>query len=930
MKPCVRQKKAALLARQRWQEARRALALAGMLTFVGVGALAQSYWDGGGSGNSWNTSGNWSPNGVPGAATNVILDNSFVATLPTITLDGNRQVSDLTIGTTNGFTIDDGSGSRSLTINGGDLIRTSSAAGTQTFDFTTLALGANTTFNIGGSGSLVINSVISQTGGGNKSLTKTGSGTVAFNNTGNSFAGGLNINAGTLLVGPASGNVGIAATGNSFLGAGGIIVGGGTLEIAPTAAGADFTGFSRSITNNGGIIKLNPNDEITGIMNAGTLTFGANGGTLDIAKQLSTTAGLGNVAVNSVSNTPAIISYGTIANTSGAGGWDTAGRELTVTNNTLSGTGHLQFSLSNGAMVNYRQTNFSGTLYFNGPSSGDASAGSTDTDVGRLLLNPSSGSTFQVAGGMYFDGYMQVAAASALTLDTDLTIRSGATAFQGQVNSDNDLTIGSSDTDTLRIKDDARAIMDVAFRTDNNRNGGVNLQSSTVIEAGGTLQFKRSNTSATNQINVSGNITGQGNSTNDSTVRIDTAATDGTGTAAGRTFFQSGVDLVVNGTDLGGLRIEGASTNVNALLTATRFQNLTGSGGTLTIAYTDSVTNTFNTDPTSPSDIKLGFDAADSSNPTYWLGSSANTLTTFAGLVVRGGNVVANSDQSFTGDGSTPTTLDMLGGTLTLKRIIPRTLTFSGDANLTGGTIEGGGGFGGSAGDLIIGGDINSDGTVLSGFPDITMTAQTSSTTNTLQGSTALTGVGTFTKGGDGTVVLEQQLGAVSINVQAGTLLLDSANRISDTVNMTLSGGTFATGGFNETLGALTLTANSSIDLGGGSSTLTFGDSLNWTTGTTLTIKNWNGIYEEPGGGTDQLYIGSISTSELEQIFFLNPAGFDPGLYPALVLDSGEIVPIPEPGTWLAIFGLVSAIGYRERRRLYTFTQMWFRRPSAK
>lgn len=936
MKTCVRQKKAALLARQRWQEARRALALAGMLSFVGVSALAQSYWDGGGLGNSWNTTDNWSPNGVPGAATNVILDNSFVATLPTITLDGNRQVNDLTIGTTNGFTIDDGTGARTLTINGGDLIRTSGAGGTQTFSFDTLALGANTAFNIGGSGSLVINSIIS----GNFSITKSGAGTVAFNNAANSFGGGLIINAGTLLVGPTSGNVGIVAAGggggnNSALGRQGIVVNGGTLEIAPTGSGADFTGFSRSITNNGGTIKLNPNDQITGIMNSGTLTFGTSGGTLDIAKQLSTTAGLGNVAVNSASNTPAIIRYGTIATNAGAGGWDisSTGRELVVTNNTLSGTGHLQFALTNGAMVNYRQTNFSGTLYFNGPATGDASTGSTGTDVGRLLLNPSSGTNYQVAGGIYFDGYMQVAAATSLTLDANLTIRSGHTAFQGQVGSTNDLFIGNADTDLLTIRDDARAIMDVGFRTDNNQNGGVNLLSSTVIEAGGALQFKRSNANATNQINVSGNITGQGNSTNESTVFIDNTATNGTGTAAGRTFFQSTVDLVVNGSGTGGLRIEGASTNVNALLTTNRFKSLTGTGGTLTIAYTDSVTNTFNVDPDLPSNIKLGFDSANGSNPHYWLGTAnsniVNELANFAGLVISSGTVSVNRSQNFLGLGGTNrTTLDMLGGDLMLKRVAPATLTFSGNLNLAGGTIHGGGGEGGGGGKLVVGGDVISDGTILQTFPDLTMTAG-AGVTNTLRGSTALTGISTYSKGGSGMVVLEQELGAVSINVQDGTLLLDSADRISDTANMKLSGGTFATGGHNETLGILTLTANSYIDLGGGNSILNFSGSAGWTPGTTNYIQNWSGDYAN-GNGTDQLYIGNITTDELGQIFFVNPAGLDAGIYPAILLPSGEIVPIPEPGTWLAIFGLAGAIGYRERRRLYTLSQMWFRRPETK
>jgi hypothetical protein len=174
--------------------------------------------------------------------------------------------------------------------------------------------------------------------------------------------------------------------------------------------------------------------------------------------------------------------------------------------------------------------------------------------------------------------------------------------------------------------------------------------------------------------------------------------------------------------------------------------------------------------------------------------------------------------------------------------------------------------------------------------------------------------IGTYTKRGNGTMTLRHVLDADLIDLQSGTLLLGSANRITDTSNMRLSGGTFATGGNNETLGTLTLAANSTIDLGNGASILRFANSAQeaWTSGTTLTIVNWN-------GDSDALYFDSAMTAltsgQVSQIRFLNPNGVT-GVFGAILLPDGKCVPVPEPAT--IGFGalLIGAIGLRERDRL--------------
>src|SRR5439155_26645622 len=55
------------------------------------------------------------------------------------------------------------------------------------------------------------------------------------------------------------------------------------------------------------------------------------------------------------------------------------------------------------------------------------------------------------------------------------------------------------------------------------------------------------------------------------------------------------------------------------------------------------------------------------------------------------------------------------------------------------------------------------------------------------------------------------------------------------------------------------------------------------------------------GGGTQQLIFGTspaaLTAQQLNQILFHNPPGLAPGLYPAMILFNGEIVPNALPAT---------------------------------
>jgi len=130
-----------------------------------------------------------------------------------------------------------------------------------------------------------------------------------------------------------------------------------------------------------------------------------------------------------------------------------------------------------------------------------------------------------------------------------------------------------------------------------------------------------------------------------------------------------------------------------------------------------------------------------------------------------------------------------------------------------------------------------------------------------------------------------------------GTMGLGAANKISDASAVNMKGGTFRTGsgaGFSETVGALTLSANSTIALGTGSHTLNFAASnaASWTGGKVLTVTGWQGAYDGTTGTSGKIFTGSsaeLSAGKLAQIRFTHPSNGN--TYTATQLGTGEFVP---------------------------------------
>ena len=165
----------------------------------------------------------------------------------------------------------------------------------------------------------------------------------------------------------------------------------------------------------------------------------------------------------------------------------------------------------------------------------------------------------------------------------------------------------------------------------------------------------------------------------------------------------------------------------------------------------------------------------------------------------------------------------------------------------------------------------------------------------------------------------------ITVN-SGGTLLLSSttANRINDAAEITLNGGRLNSAGLVEGapstpgMGALTLLSSSVIDLANGASLLAFANSSSQAWTGTLSIHNWTGTIGV-GDGTDQIYFGSdatgLSLTQLSQILFFSDGGTTL-LGSGQILMDGEVVPVPEPSTWVGAALALGAIGFTQRRRL--------------
>jgi hypothetical protein len=143
---------------------------------------------------------------------------------------------------------------------------------------------------------------------------------------------------------------------------------------------------------------------------------------------------------------------------------------------------------------------------------------------------------------------------------------------------------------------------------------------------------------------------------------------------------------------------------------------------------------------------------------------------------------------------------------------------------------------------------------------------------------------------------------AGNIVVGGGTdqaiLRWDANHQVADTASITLLGpypARLRMDGHSDTMGTLVLSGDGDIALGDAAAVVRFANNSaqTWTTGKRFLILDWNGSLT--GGGSEGVFFGTSATgltpAQLAQVNFINPAGFDPGTYPAAILATGEVVP---------------------------------------
>ncbi|MCW3090064.1 MAG: C-terminal target protein, partial [Ferruginibacter sp.] len=200
--------------------------------------------------------------------------------------------------------------------------------------------------------------------------------------------------------------------------------------------------------------------------------------------------------------------------------------------------------------------------------------------------------------------------------------------------------------------------------------------------------------------------------------------------------------------------------------------------------------------------------------------------------------------------------------------------------------------------------------TLTGGVIGNTFNLELSGTGNGNEGGVINTTSGGVTKSGNGKWTLSGANAYTGpTKISAGTLELGIANAIKTGAggarsNIILNGGTLSSGnsaGFNDgttanPMGTLELLNSSTINLGTGNHTIAFAASngIAWNAGN-ITIAGWLGGYNGSPGGvtTGKIFVGSSSSgltnAQLSQIQFKDASN---NLFPAIILSTGEVVPV--------------------------------------
>ena len=798
---------------------------------------------------------------------------------------------------------------------------------------TSTTTGAVRSFNVS-AGTLTIGGDITENTA-SVGVAKNGTGTLVLNGTA-TFAGPVNINAGTLKMGGAT--FGALGTPTSIVVSAGaaLDIGGITATDVATGIGAvpitifgDGPAGGGALVNSGNVsqqfalqnVTLNQDSTIgaTGRMDirGGTPVLNLNGHTL-------TKVGTGrfSIADATVNNGSFQVNQGTLS-IEGSTSLDANGT-ISLANNSV-----LQFSTNTGTITRPISTTGLVTINDNSAAGNVSTVGSGITAGGDLTLSDNNAATLNLTGAVS-ESPASSGRAITKTGPGVIALANASNTFSGPVNLNGGLlnfaAVGSLGTGTalnfagggLQYAAGMVSPPDLSTRT------------MTFAGGGGTIDTNGNNVTFANSIGNSG--TGGFTKAGQGTLVLNGSASyTGTTTVANGTLvlgsansFPANGGLILGdaANDGGVLDLNGRSLTVSSLNSVGVGGNVIGSGSStpanITLTYTGgagpstyggTLSNTAPSGGTGQSlalTVSTGTLVLTGGSNTYSGATTINSGATLqlgaGGSAGQGGSVgsaaIANNGTLAIGGGF-PTISNAINGTgRVVVNAAGSTVTLSGSKAYTGGTVL-------QAGRLSISSDsainnANTGGLTFSGGT-LEVNGYTTSlpfnngnvsigTQSTATVGSVISTTGNFSAEGPGVLVVSAaNTYGGNTTVNGGTLQLGSADRLPSTSNLTLNGSgsaVFSTGGFShQSFGKLNITGTGSIgtiDLGSGASTVTFANSSLPVWQGTLAISNWN-------SGTDHVFFGSNSFSGLSHAQ-LNSIQFSIGSG-AMLLGTGELVP---------------------------------------
>lgn len=517
--------------------------------------------------------------------------------------------------------------------------------------------------------------------------------------------------------------------------------------------------------------------------------------------------------------------------------------------------------------------------------------------TGAFQVND-SGTTLTLSGIVSGSGALTKLGAGALTL-------SGANSYSGATTiSDGTVTLDYATQNNTKLSDTTALILSGASLI---KSGGSHTEvvGSTTIAAGGSSITRPSGSGTLRMNTITRNVGG--------TLNLGAASiadADGTITVNSIVAWAT-----INGTDW-------ATKNTSGDGAITAYSGYTSglpaSGSTSTVNYSLTGSQTLTATETANS-LKLNTSAASQS-----LNLNGNTLTlTSGGLLFVGANAYSITGGTLRGANSTDLIVHQYGSAdLTIgsviannsgataltkagtgKLILTGANTYTGQTYINQGTLQIGNG--GTTGQLGSTANVNNNGALVVNRSDAIALA------NNISGSGSLTklGAGTLTVSGANTYTGGTTLGSGAANT-GGDITLGAANALGSG-GMTFAGGTLNGNNFSASMGALSLTADSTLNLvSTGAAAVYEFTSASWSAGT-LTINNWVGS-QGGEGDNDRIYInGSVDPDFLSHVLF----DLGGGTVVFAEMSGNELVagltPVPEPTEWALIIFAALAVFYK-------------------